>query len=153
MECGGQLAGDEVEHGLHRLLEGEVGGVQADHPVGRLEEGADGGVVAVAAHDLVVRGGQVLVGRGPVQLGRPARDGPAGVWGCPLRVAAPGRVLERVAYGPDAVEALLLALQMVRVELLHDLPRATGGRLTWLGQTDLRFPDVYPAGGAPRPAD
>ena len=88
-----------------------------------------------------------------VQLGRPVRDGPAGAWGCPLRVAAPGRVLERVAYGPDAVEALLLALQMVRVELLHDLPRATGGRLTWLGQTDLRFPDVYPAGGGPRPAD
>ncbi len=82
-----------------------------------------------------------------VQFGRPVRDGSAGPWGCPIRVTAPGRVLERVAYAPDAVEALLLALQMARVEVLCDLPRATGGRLTWLGQPELRFPDLYPPGG------
>jgi hypothetical protein len=80
-----------------------------------------------------------------VQVGRPSREADAGPWGCAVRVAAPSRVVERVAYGPDALEALFLAVQMARVEVLHTLPRQTGGRLTYLGQADLRLPDPFPA--------
>ena len=77
-----------------------------------------------------------------VQLGRPRseRDG-RGPYSCGLRVHSPGRVLERTAVGIDGLEAIRVALQMVRQELLVDLPRLTGGTVSW---QDVSAADAFP---------
>ena len=69
-------------------------------------------------------------------IGRPALmpDAPYGDWYCPLRIAGPQIDRESYVGGVDSVQALLLAISMMRVELqliaLH-------GSLTWLEQGDL----------------
>lgn len=61
-----------------------------------------------------------------VQLGRPRADD-GGLWLCDVRVASIVRVIERTAAGGDGFDALRVALQMIRQELVDDLPRASGG--------------------------
>jgi hypothetical protein len=81
------------------------------------------------------------------QLGRPVADRPGGggPWACGVRVTSPGHVLERRAVGADGFDALRVALQMVRQELLADLPRLHGVALTWGGRAAAEaLPDQFP---------
>jgi hypothetical protein len=76
-----------------------------------------------------------------VRLRRPQRDLlPGGDWICVVEVdGIPGRRrLVRASYGVDAVQALLLAFQLMRLELR--LLKDDGFALTWLGADDLGFP-------------
>lgn len=79
------------------------------------------------------------------QLGRPVAERPGGTWVCGVRVASPGRVLERIASGGDALDALRTALQMLRQEVLDDLPRFHGAPLTWYGlDASEGLPNQFP---------
>ena len=69
-----------------------------------------------------------------VRLGRPAPD-PEGDWSCPFQVVGiDGRAEVYAAYGVDALQALVLAIQMIRAQL--GSAQARHG-LTWLGGDDL----------------
>lgn len=69
-----------------------------------------------------------------LRLGRPAPD-PQGDWSCPFQTVGLGRDGEvHTAYGVDAVQALVLALQMARAQLQS--VQAEHG-LTWLDGSDL----------------
>jgi hypothetical protein len=79
------------------------------------------------------------------EIGRPVPDRPDGLWVCGLRVRSPGRTLERLAVGGDALDALRVAFQMVRQELLDDLPRLHGTELLWQGQpAAAALPNQFP---------
>jgi hypothetical protein len=80
-----------------------------------------------------------------VRLRRPQRDPlPGGDWMCLVEVdGIPGRrPLVRASYGVDQMQALLLAFQLIRLELR--LLQDDGFELTWLGpdQADLGFPRI-----------
>lgn len=79
-----------------------------------------------------------------VRLRRPQRDPlPGGDWMCLVEVAGiPGRrPLLRASYGVDEMQALVLAVQLIRLELR--LLQDDGFQLTWLGdQDDLGFPQI-----------
>jgi hypothetical protein len=75
-------------------------------------------------------------------------------WVCPYQTVGIGSGRVRCGYGGDAVQALVLALQMVGAEL-YTCPEYEAGRLTWdWGRVkgDLGFPvpdnirDVLPGG-------
>jgi hypothetical protein len=73
-----------------------------------------------------------------VQLGRPVPRAD-GVF-CGIRICvAGGQVVEHVAVSFDAFDALRLALQMLRHELLDEVPRRTGGRVLFSEQDAARF--------------
>lgn len=71
-----------------------------------------------------------------VRLGRPERDAtPGGAWRCPMEILGwPGGDLRRYAHGEDSLQALVLALELVHVDLAHP---PSGSTLTWSGDTDL----------------
>ncbi len=74
-----------------------------------------------------------------VRVGRPVRDPlPGGDWLCPIQIAGMYGDAVRVAYGVDAVQALILAFQMLDADLRAG-QRAAGRALLWLEQTDLGF--------------
>lgn len=79
-----------------------------------------------------------------VRLRRPQRDPlPGGDWMCLVEVAGiPGRrPLLRASYGVDQMQALILAVQLIRLELR--LLQDDGFHLTWLGDPDdLGFPQI-----------
>jgi hypothetical protein len=79
-----------------------------------------------------------------VRLRRPQRDPlPGGDWMCLVEIAGiPGRrPLLRASYGVDEMQALVLAFQLVRLELR--LLQDDGFQLEWLGgQDDLGFPRI-----------
>ena len=77
-----------------------------------------------------------------VRLGRPRPD-PAsahGDWLCPVEIHGPARRRGLVAHGVDSFQALLLAVQMLNIEL-RALERATGGRLWFLDSADAGIPN------------
>lgn len=79
-------------------------------------------------------GGGVLV-----RIGRPVPDPePDGDWRCPLQIVGAHGDAVRAAYGVDAVQALVLGLWMIDVEL-RAMQRDAGGTPLWLDQTDLGF--------------
>lgn len=86
-----------------------------------------------------------------VRIGKPVRDpDPEGDWLCPLQIAGLGDDTVRAAFGVDAVQALILAMQMIHIDLQAG-QRRTGRTLQWLEQSDLGFPPPAPHGGtAPR---
>jgi hypothetical protein len=51
-----------------------------------------------------------------VELGKPRRRR-TGEWACPYRIRGLGRVRTRQAFGEDSIQALHLALELVRLEL------------------------------------
>lgn len=70
-------------------------------------------------------------------IGRPDRDPlPGGDWRCRYRVTGLGDDSVRAAFGVDPLQALLLAVYKIQVEL-SERARTTGARLAWLGQADL----------------
>jgi Domain of unknown function (DUF6968) len=80
-----------------------------------------------------------------VRLHRPQRDPlPGGDWMCVVEIQGiPGRrPLMRAPYGVDQMQALLLAFELMRLELR--LLQDDGFALTWLGagENDLGFPRI-----------
>ena len=82
-----------------------------------------------------------------VRIGKPVRDpDPEGDWLCPIQVAGLGDDTVHAAFGVDAVQALILAMQMIHIDLQAGQRRA-GRTLQWLEQGDLGFLPPSPRGG------
>jgi hypothetical protein len=79
-----------------------------------------------------------------VSIGAP-RSYPKGDWVCPFLIE--GREESRVeaAFGVDALQALLLAVEGIRVRLDQ-----TGSRFDWLGQSGPWIPRLVPTGRGKR---
>ncbi len=75
---------------------------------------------------------RLLIGR-PRRMAEPGSD-----WTCPFQIQGLGDEQIREACGVDAVQALMLCLQMASALLQHH--RKQGLALTWLGQKDLGLP-------------
>ena len=74
-----------------------------------------------------------------VRIGRPVPDPePGGDWLCPIQIVGAHGDAVRAAYGVDAVQALVLALWMIDIEL-RALQKDAGRALLWLDRTDLGF--------------
>lgn len=65
-----------------------------------------------------------------ISIGRPEKDGRD--WRCAVRIEGLGPAMEHVARGVDSVQALLLAIAMVTVQL-ESRVREAGGTIEWLG--------------------
>lgn len=74
-----------------------------------------------------------------LSLGRPRPVPDEEDWFCPYRFAGEGGARISCAFGVDALQALVLALNMIAIEL-HASEEAKAGRMTWLGQSDLGLP-------------
>ena len=75
-----------------------------------------------------------------VEIGRPFNAPEIGEeFYCPYRITGLGDRKVRGIPGFDAVQALLLALQTVGVDL-YASDEGKAGKLSWLGQRDLGFP-------------
>jgi hypothetical protein len=69
-----------------------------------------------------------------LSIGRPFPDPlPGGDWCCCFRVSGLGDGGVRAAFGVDSLQALLLAIYRIQLELAA----ADGVRLEWLGMADL----------------
>jgi hypothetical protein len=96
-----------------------------------------GEVIAERELDLVVDGN--ISGTVVVRIGRPIRSpDPELDWLCPLQIIGLQDEMVRAAFGIDAVQALILAMQMIHIEL-QARQRLTGQTLQWLEQSDLGF--------------
>jgi uncharacterized protein DUF6968 len=60
-------------------------------------------------------------------------------YGCEYSIVWPDREQRRRIFGIDAVQALLLAMQMAHVDLLLS-PESKAGQLTWLEERDFGLP-------------
>jgi hypothetical protein len=79
-------------------------------------------------------------------LGRPEPDPePGGDWRCRMVIEGLGDVIDRHAYGVDALQALGLAFEMARAHLQPSPSHGPG--VTWLGQADLGLPRSVPIAG------
>lgn len=82
-----------------------------------------------------------------VRIGKPMPDpDPEGNWLCPIQIAGLGDDMVRAAFGVDAVHALILALQMIHIDLQAG-QRRVGRTLQWLEQSDLGFLPLSPRSG------
>ncbi len=76
-----------------------------------------------------------------VQLEAPNSENNGSYWSCAYRILGLKRPVVRLAMGFDAIQALTLALCMVRADL-EASAEAKAGRLTWLdGAEGFGFPD------------
>lgn len=75
-----------------------------------------------------------------VRLGKP-RKVRGGDWACPYQISGLGRAKVHYAYGVDALQALILAIEGIRTAL-----EKTGRRLSWVGGEpgDTGFPRFVP---------
>lgn len=74
-----------------------------------------------------------------VRIGRPVPDPePGSDWLCPVQIVGMHGDAVRAAHGVDAVQALVLALWMIDVDL-RALQKDAGRALLWLEQDDLGF--------------
>lgn len=75
-----------------------------------------------------------------VRIGKPMLDQePKPAWYCPFAITGMGGEIERKAFGEDSVQALLLSLKMIGVEL-EQYARSRSCKFTWLGMEELGFP-------------
>ncbi len=75
-----------------------------------------------------------------LRIGAPVRDSrPEGDWYCPYQILGVQQSRISEAYGVDALQALLLALEKAKSELAFSA-RVNGFRLTWLDQEDWGLP-------------
>jgi hypothetical protein len=95
-----------------------------------------GVVVAVRELREVGENGKVVV----VKLGEP-REAKSGDWACPFRITGLGIRGSQFAYGIDAFQSLLLAIEGIRSAL-----QKSGKRFTWAGGEpgDTGFPRFVP---------
>lgn len=79
-----------------------------------------------------------------VRIGKPVLDQePKPAWYCPFSITGMGGEIERKAFGEDSVQALLLGLQMIGVEL-EQYERTHACTLTWhgIGVNEPGFPPL-----------
>ena len=83
-----------------------------------------------------------------VRIGRPIQDPePDNDWICPVQIVGLGDEQIADVYGIDGVQALLLGLQKVGIDLAA--AARAGMELRWLGGPDLGFPVTNPGGPWP----
>jgi len=75
-----------------------------------------------------------------VRIGRPARDvsAPRETWVCPFQIAGIGDGETHGIFGADAMQALLLAIHIIPVELAA-YARDAGGQFLRFGEPDSSF--------------
>ena len=74
------------------------------------------------------------------RFGRPERDpAPGGDWQCAFQITGLGEDDVEYAFGVDSVQALQLAFQAVGARLFA--AEGPGRSITWLGMSDLGFPE------------
>jgi hypothetical protein len=62
-------------------------------------------------------------------------------WQCPIELEFDGVMNEKTSHGEDAIQALILAIELVRVEI-----KKTGILFTWIGEKgDAGFPRSVPS--------
>jgi hypothetical protein len=72
-----------------------------------------------------------------VRIGRPMPDTlPGGDWYCPRQIVGLGEESVAASFGVDSLQALLLAVYALRLDLA-ERAEAASVRLDWLGQPDL----------------
>ena len=101
--------------------------------------------VAERLLELVSKDGSVEVVM--VRVGKPQRTVDDN-WACTYQIM--GETIERsgAIYGEDSMQALLLALPIIRAEL--EAEAATSGRsLAWIGEKDIGLPDANWLKGTP----
>ena len=86
----------------------------------------------VADRTLEVSNGGIL-GTATVRLGRPRQSGDD-EWACPVQILGLDDDEVRDVYGVDSLQALVLALQMVRARVTT---QPSGVQVTWMGMDDL----------------
>ena len=99
----------------------------------------------MAARDIVIAMRRVRLSRGgtarvlTAKIGVPRRVG-TGEWACPYWITGFGDGATFRARGVDSVQALVLALEGVRIEL-----KKAGGRISWVGERGTAgFPRYVP---------
>jgi hypothetical protein len=77
-----------------------------------------------------------------VSIGIPEQDADGTDWSCTLSIDGFDKPCSMALPGTDAISALLRALSLAPHVLRSRTP--SGGRLTWLGEEDLRFSTTPP---------
>lgn len=92
--------------------------------------------IEIAKRELVISGGKAVT----VLIGMPQRfpDGNDDYY-CPFKIIGISNDSVRYAGGIDAIQALLLAFQMIG-SILYTSQEAKSGNLSWNGVVDLGFP-------------
>jgi hypothetical protein len=93
--------------------------------------------VAERLLELVSKDGAVEVVM--VRVGKPQRANDS--WACTYQIM--GETIERTkaTHGEDSMQALLLALSVIRVEMEAEA-KATGRSVAWIGEKDIGLPDT-----------
>lgn len=76
---------------------------------------------------------------------------PGGDWQCRWSILWPDHERTRRTVGIDGFQALMLAMQTVHLELVTSDP-FKAGQLTYLGQTTLGLPEMWPGDPIFRPS-
>jgi hypothetical protein len=84
-------------------------------------------IIATRVLKLRTEGSEVDI---PVRIHAPERDATMNCWKVRFAIEWPGTTFEREGYGEDAVQALVLTLQMIGV-LLYTSDAHEAGRLGW----------------------
>ena len=89
----------------------------------------------IAIRELELDHNQIIT----IKIGKPEIYPEANHYYCPYQILGIGKESIRFACGEDSVQALLLALSKIGIEL-YTSDEATSGKLSWLGMNDLGFP-------------
>lgn len=77
-----------------------------------------------------------------IQLGRPRLAPDPSCWFCPYEIVDTSKARRSYAYGEDAMQALVLTLYKISVEI-ETCEYNEQGRLSWLGDfKDFGFPSI-----------
>jgi hypothetical protein len=75
-----------------------------------------------------------------VRIGKPVMGESPQEWRCPYQIEGLGRVRTMAISGVDAVQALLLTMQVILPELDH-IAKRENGTCSWLEDPHAGFPD------------
>jgi hypothetical protein len=75
-----------------------------------------------------------------VRIGRPVIGDSPDLWHCPYQIAGSGWARTFAISGVDAMQALLLTLQVILPELDH-IAQRENGKFSWLEDVNSGFPD------------
>jgi hypothetical protein len=90
----------------------------------------------IAIRELQWQGSDGSHGAVKVRIGKPQQFEDSVDFYCPVQVIGIGAADVKYAAGADAIQAILLALRMLRVEL-ETRQMEHSGQLTWLGDRSL----------------
>ena len=89
----------------------------------------------IAIRELELENGQTIT----IRIGKPEIYPELTHYYCPYQIVGIGKEDIRYANGVDSVQALLLALSKIGIEL-YTSNEATNGQMKWIGEPDLGFP-------------